>query len=517
MDRIRREFVHQIGEMRLEPPLLTRREMLKVSGLALGGAVLGATLSSATAVAKSLQSSPTPRIGIIGAGIAGIVAALTLHDAGVPSTVFEASDRIGGRMHSDNTFWSDGQTSEWCGEFIDSDHYVVRHLAERFGLTLLNVNAAEPPGSVDTNYFLHGYYTDAELRRDMKTIVPILVAQNQAIGPVATYKRYTPAGYYFDHLSSYDWIETYVPGGHASRLGQYMDVATVDENGLDSREQSSLNLIFPLDSNERFHIRKGNEQLPAAIAAFLPQGTIRLGCRMIQISAEDGDEVTVTFATASGQQTSSFDYVILALPFSVLRGLDYSQAGFDSLKQTAITELGYGTNSKLILQFDDRYWNGRGAWPGISDGFIETDLPFQSTWDSSRAEPGPDGLLTCYTGGSEGASYRPPGPYTTSQDSPVTALYARQFLSQLEVVWPGVSDHYTGRAELSYPTGDPNLLGSYSTYKVGQYTLFADYEKVPQGRIYFAGEHTSYNFQGFMEGGAESGRRAALEVLDAMA
>jgi monoamine oxidase len=183
----------------------------------------------------------------------------------------------------------------------------------------------------------------------------------------------------------------------------------------------------------------------------------------------------------------------------------------------AIHRLGYGTNSKLVLQFDSRYWNGRGAWPGIGDGFVETDFDFQSTWDSSRAEPGGNGLLTNYTGGTPGASFQPTGPYTTSRSSNRTAGYAQQFLAQLEVVWPGVSSQYTGLATLSYPTGDPNILGSYSTYKVGQYTQFGNYEGVRQGRVFFAGEHTSYDFQGFMEGGARSGQRAAGEVLAVLA
>jgi monoamine oxidase len=527
MRRIRQAINRQIEETQPDRPLLSRRDLLKVAGLALGGALLGepmfgkpifgGRLRAQSLLGSGLFVSAVPRIGIVGAGIAGLVAALTLQDAGVPCTVYESSGRIGGRMHSNHTFWADGQTSEWCGEFIDTVDVVMRRLAKRFGLTLVDVNAAEPPESVDTNYFLGGYYTNAELARDLRPVIPVLAEQNRAIGPIAVYNQYTPAGYYFDHLSAYDWIETYVPGGHASRLGQYIDVATVTENGLDTAQQSSLNLIFPLDSDERFHIRNGNQQLPATIAASLPQGTVRLGWRLATIAADDDGQVTLTFSTASGLRSDTLDYVILALPFSVLRGLNFSQAGFDPLKQLAIRQLGYGTNSKLVLQFDDRYWNGRGAWPGISDGFIQTDLPFQSTWDSSRAEPGPDGLLTNYTGGTVGASYRPSGPYTTSRGSIVTARYAQQFLDQLEVLWPGVGGHYTGLATLSYPTGDPNLLGSYSTYKVGQYTGFAGYERVPQGRIHFAGEHTSYNFQGFMEGGAESGVRAAREVLAALA
>ena len=490
--------------------LLTRRDLMKSSALALGGLLMSVPRGPAWSRAGE------PRIGIVGAGIAGLTAALTLQDHGLSCTIFESSGRIGGRMHSNDTYWQHGQTSEWCGEFIDSDHVTIRHLAKRFGLSLSDVVAAEPADSQDTNYFLGGYYPDSDLRRDLEQIAPILLEQNRQIGPVVTYDRYTSAGYYFDHVSAYDWIQTYVPGGHLSRLGQYLDIATVTENGLNTSSQSSLNLIFPLDSDERYHIQGGNQQLPTRIAQSLPSGAIRRFWRLSSVVSNADHTVSLSFDTGSGTQLATFDYVILALPFCVLRQLDTSQAGFDALKQMAIQRLGYGTNSKLVLQFDDRYWNGRGAWPGIGDGFIQTDLPFQSTWDSSRAEPGREGLLTDYTGGTEGAAYQPPAPYTTNKSSVLTARYAQAFLEQLEIVWPGVSARYNGLATLSYPTGDPNLLGSYSTYKVGQYTGFAGYERLPQGRIHFAGEHTSYVFQGFMEGGAESGVSAATEILTAV-
>jgi monoamine oxidase len=60
---------------------------------------------------------------------------------------------------------------------------------------------------------------------------------------------------------------------------------------------------------------------------------------------------------------------------------------------------------------------------------------------------------------------------------------------------------------------DPNILASYSTWLVGQYTTIAGYERVRQGRVHFAGEHCSVANQGFMEGGAESGAAAAREIL----
>jgi monoamine oxidase len=83
----------------------------------------------------------------------------------------------------------------------------------------------------------------------------------------------------------------------------------------------------------------------------------------------------------------------------------------------------------------------------------------------------------------------------------------------LEHVLPGISPHYTGTAALSYPTGDPYLQGSYSCWGVGQYTLFAGYEGIRQGPIHFAGEHCSLEKQGYMEGGAREGARAARDIL----
>jgi len=75
-----------------------------------------------------------PQIAIVGAGIARLNAALTLQGAGLSCSIYEASDRIGGRMHSDTTTWADGMVSEWCGEFIDGDHKTLHWLIKRFGL-----------------------------------------------------------------------------------------------------------------------------------------------------------------------------------------------------------------------------------------------------------------------------------------------------------------------------------------------------------------------------------------------
>ncbi len=93
------------------------------------------------------------------------------------------------------------------------------------------------------------------------------------------------------------------------------------------------------------------------------------------------------------------------------------------------------------------------------------------------------------------------------------AAYARQFLAKAETVFPGISRQWNGKATLSTPFRDPLLNCSYSYWRVGQYTSFSGYEGVPQGNIHFAGEHCSQDFQGYMEGGASEGIRAANEIL----
>jgi len=506
----------------------TRRDFLKAAGATVGAAALAGSLPAFA------SSKSAPRIGIMGAGIAGLNAALTLQDKGLASTIFEASDRIGGRMHSlMSGYWNSGQTSEWCGELIDSNHKTIQGLAQRFNLPLVDMIAAQPAGSEDT-YYVHGhYYTWEQAVNDFGAITQTLKDQLHAAPFPTLYNSFTTFGQYLDNLSGYDWIEKYVPGGHASDFGELLDSAYNQEYGLDMTQQSSLNILYLLAyqpnkqaaggfawygvSDERYHILGGNQQLPLAIASHIqsasPQCTIRMQWRMTAIAVNADGSITCSFSTPAGSEQQTFDEVILTMPFGVLRGLDYSGAKFDPLKKTAITELGYGTNTKMNLQFTSRFWNSTGAWPGISDGNIYTDLPFENAWDATRGQEGSTGIMVLFTGGSIGAQVKLPQPYMTTGQSQAALHYVQQYLANLETVWPGATAHWNGEATVSTPWSDPNLLGSYACWTTGQYTGFSGYERVRQGNVHFAGEHCSINFQGFMEGGAEEGARAAGEII----
>ena len=140
------------------------------------------------------------RIAIVGAGIAGLNAALTLQDAGLSCRIYEASDRVGGRMHSDTKTWADGMVSEWCGEFIDSDHETIRGLAERFGLKMIDLGTAGQAQSI--MYFFNRYYSMQDLWGGFQALSPILEQQMQEVGFPTTYNHFTETGYRLDSLDA---------------------------------------------------------------------------------------------------------------------------------------------------------------------------------------------------------------------------------------------------------------------------------------------------------------------------
>ena len=502
---------------------ITRRQFLKggVAGAA-GLALAGPWSTAQSAFAAS------PRIGIIGAGISGLTAALTLQDAGISSTVYESSSRIGGRMHSDTSNWA-GQTSEWCGELIDQGHKTILHLAQRFGLATVNLLAGEPNGSEDTYYFFGRYYEKSQADNDFQPVHNALQRDAQAASYPTTYLINTPGGIALDNISVYEWIDRNVPGGHGSPMGQLLDVAYNIEYGAETKDQSSLNLVYLLGynekpgnfaifgaSNEKYHIVKGNQQLPETIAANLAHPVVR-GWRMVAIGFNRDDSIAVTFNVGGQTKVENFDRVILALPFAVLRTLDYRKARFDNLKTQAIQKLGRGRNDKLQLQFKSRFWDGTGSWPGTGNGNSYADTGYQNTWEVTRSQPGTTGILVDYTGGNVAGSFAPSTPYSAAATNPQVTAYAMTFLKQLEPVYTGITAFWSGRATLSVPALDPNLNCSYSYWRVGQYHTFSGYEKArqpfPNGPIHFAGEHCSQDFRGFMEGGASEGVRAANEIL----
>jgi monoamine oxidase len=204
------------------------------------------------------------------------------------------------------------------------------------------------------------------------------------------------------------------------------------------------------------------------------------------------------------------DHLILTVPWTTLRHVDLEDAGFSDYRMTAIRELGMGTNVKLLLQYSRRPAKFKvrgGPWSGT----VNYTNPNYMTWDSAPVEPGSAGLITVYAGGSGGSAFA-----STTYHAWAPRELTATVVSQINQVVPGTRDQFNGMAWLDYWTGDPWTRGSYAAYPPGQMTKYWGYAGIPEGKVHFAGEHTSTYSQGFLNGGVESGQRAAIEVLLAL-
>jgi monoamine oxidase len=483
----------------------TRRDLLKKTAAA--AAVAGA--STMGRFAKAAYGATQPRIAIVGAGLAGLTCGYRLKQAGLNAQIYEASSRVGGRCWSIHDF--DPLVAEHGGELIDQSHQAVRQLVQELGFTLDNLLQSEPKGTEDFFHVNGGPYTYDQLVVDLNGIYQKLHKDLAAASYPTLWNSYTQRGLQLDHMSIIDWLDESVPnGGSKSNLGRVLDIAYNIEYGAECSQQSALNLIYLLGyqgagqfrvfgkSNEKYHVRGGNDQVPSTLASTLA-AQIQTDTPLTAIKQNS----TGTFTLSFGGASATFDHVVLALPFSLLRSVNYSRAGFEPLKVTAIEELTMGTNSKLHVEFRDRFWYGAG-----NNGNTYADTGYQNTWEVSRAQGGGTGkgLLVDYTGGKAGASF---GSGTPSS-------HAQEFMTQLQPLFPGtdVTSHWTGRATVDFWTGYKWTKGSYSYWKVGQYTEFSGMEKERQGNCHFCGEHTSQDSQGYLNGAVETGERAAGEILD---
>jgi monoamine oxidase len=482
----------------------TRRALLRRAGAAVVGvAALGRLTPAARAAAA-------PRIAVVGAGLAGLTCAYRLKQAGYAAELYEASDRVGGRCWTLRGAFVDGQIAEHGGELIDQGHGAIRSLVQELGLQLDNLLRAEANGTELFAWFGGRPYTFAEITDDIKQAWQTIHKDVSAAGYPTLFDSYTKRGYELDHLSIADWIEQSIPGGTGSRLGRLLDIAYNIEYGAESSEQSSLNLLYLLGfsgqgqfrvfgkSDEKYHVRGGNDQVSSRLATSLV-GHITTGAELVAIRRTSTGAFTLTFRRGAGTTTATADKVVLALPFSILRrSVDLSQAGFSPLKLRAIRELGMGTNSKLHVQFRSRHWETLGC-----NGDTLADTGYQNTWEVTRSQPGSSGILVDYTGGRVGASFGSGTPQTRAQ----------RFLAQLEPVLPDISQQWNGRATVDFWPGYEWTRGSYSYWKVGQYTSFAGIEGRQEGNAHFCGEHTSIDSQGYLNGAVETGERAAAEVI----
>jgi monoamine oxidase len=454
-----------------------------------------------------------PSVVIVGAGVAGLTCAYRLQQAGVASRVFEASDRIGGRTWTLRNYFAQGQIAEHGGEFISLGQHDVQRLAKELGLQLINLNRHETGNDI---YFFHGSrYPVEEARNDYFTqVFGPLKAAFRAAGYPTKYSQSTRAGRELDRTSVAEWIETNVPGGGRSKIGALLINGCIGEFGVDPGQQSALNLIYLLGFERRrhfnidgtweaLHIVGGNDQLATQMAAALPNGSVETNAALVAVRQRSDGSLSCSFESGKRTLEVIAERLLLAIPFTTLRNVDLRRVPLSPLKRIAIDNLNLGTNAKLHMQFKRRVWSSE-RYSGSS--YVQ--FPYEESWDVSAGQTGEYGILVGFPGGKRGVL---PAP----AHGPAPKAIADEYVRELDRIYPGIAKQYTGVAYLDEWAHDPWHHGAYTYYGVGQYSRFAGIEPKPESNVFFAGEQTSYNDMGYINGAVISGERAAHQIAGA--
>jgi monoamine oxidase len=485
----------------------SRRAFLKASAAAAAGVALQGCAARA---ARGPQApGGAGEVVVIGAGIAGLTAAYRLDQARIPVRVFEAQNRTGGRMLSLRDHFADGQVVELGGELIDTGHERLRALCGELGIALDDLALTDEGVGHDVWHFGGQRRTESEVVAALAPIAVRIEADLATLrGDDITYREPNGAEA-LDRLSIEEWLDR---AGVTGWVRSMLKVAYTTEYGLETGRQSALNFLKMIDpkpdsfrmygeSDERYHVRGGNDRVVTELARRLSD-RIETNTALEAVGRRADGLLRLTLRRGGATRVVDAAHVVLALPFTLLRDVRLDLE-LPPVKRKAIADLGYGTNAKLMVGFADRVWRNVHR----SNGSVSTDLPFQSTWETSRAQAGAAGILTNFTGGDHGVDL--------GRGS--AADQAAEMVRALETVFPGVAASRTGMKEVRFHwPSHPWTRGSYASYLVGQWTTICGAEAEAVGPLRFAGEHCSLAAQGFMEGGCETGEAAAEAILEDM-
>ena len=444
------------------------------------------------------------RVIVVGAGMAGLVAASELLRAGHEPLVLEAQHRVGGRVLTLREPFAPGLWAEAGAMRIPRSHALTMALVERYGLTTRPFTMDNPQ-----TYCVFG---GQRLRQSEVGDDPGRLGFD-----TAAHERMAPAQLWSAELAPFaDRLRVQGPDAWVEIAAEYdqycvrefLELRTWSEGaiemfGLLFNQEALMNSSFLELLREELggyytdlvYVDGGTDLLPRA---FLPElaSRIRFGAKMVALEQTD-DSVTVHCRNASGRFSETADYVVLTTPFPVLRHVEVLTP-FSRLKQRAIRQLHYDASAKVFLQFRRRFWEDD---DGIVGGGTVTDLAVRNVYypDHGR-ETGRGVVLASYTWGEDAQRWG-----SLSPDDRIL-----QALEDVSRIHPQASAEFEVGASKMWHD-DEFAGGAFALFDPGQQTLLYEAIGMPEGRVHFAGEHASLS-HAWIQGAIESGIRAAAEI-----
>jgi monoamine oxidase len=426
---------------------------------------------------------------VAGAGLAGLAAARDLESAGALVTVIEARDRVGGRVWTLRDGFEGGQHAEAGADLIEGTHAAVLALCKDLKLETVPILRKG-----------FGYYGRNRVGR-------------LAIQHLAGLFRDMPAGFW-PLVHQYKLGERRWDGAIAARLASesvadWLRTAKASRavtnrlrglRGMLLADPEDLALLALVDLFADFEdspdvascrLRGGNDRLASAMAGRL-KGDVRLGTVVRQIRQRSGG-IVATLEHRGEVAELRADFLVSALPATTLRQCVIDPP-LPEIQRQAVDHIKYGAATRLLVQFDRRFWNRRGRPSAFG-----SDQPFGALWDGNEQQRGRAGILSFLAGGRASHELQS----SLSADGVAGVVRA--------IRWLGAPSRVLASRLITWEH-DPWALGGYAYFDPGFKPLWREALALPHGRVVFAGEHTSIRWQGYMNGAFESGQRAAAEI-----
>jgi monoamine oxidase len=477
--------------------------------------LVAAWLAVQPAVARARRRGGIKLLGeprnivILGGGLAGLAAGLELKRAGHNVTILEARKQPGGRCRTIRDF-DDGLYAEAGPLSFPQSHDFTFGYATDFGLPLRPsfTFGLDSIANIRGSIFRINSAGEANIPFDLEP------PERQAgvFGMIDLYlDRYIRM---VGNPRKRDWPPQELADIDAISLTQLLIDQGASEGAIDIIAASQLGILgFGLDTisamdgvvseaiafDPRFYeIAGGNDQLATRLKKKVKKQFKKQS--IVRRIEQDATSVTVSYDSPDGFQTITADRVICTLPFPVLKDIEIFPALPDD-KQRAIQELKWTPVTRTYLQFRNRVWQQSGL-----SGYGLTDVAIQNTYSPTLTQSGRRGLLASYAGGQRALNLS-----AMTEDDRQSFVLRRM----ATLFGSGLNDAYeTGLSQIWHE--EPYARGAFVYFEPGQMATLLPVSQRAEGRIHFAGEHTSA-WHGWMNGALESGNRAAEEVNTAEA
>ena len=450
------------------------------------------------------SGGPSKRVIVIGAGMAGLVAAFELARQGHQPVVLEAQNRVGGRVYTMRSF-APGLYGEAGAMRIPRVHDLTLAYCDLFGLQLRPFLMGNPNGLV----YVAGERMTAEeagLEPDRLGFEVADHERGRTFGDLwddATrdlremLERDGPSAWdeIVHQYDQYSLREFLILKGFSEGAIEMYGVMNFVEADMNNAVIEELREDLGRAFEDMQEIVGGMDLLPRAFYSHLEE-RIRFGAEVFAME-QDSEGVTVHFKTEAGRYTERGDYAICAIPFSVLRQVEVLTP-FSREKQRAVRQLNYSASTKVLFQVRERVWE---TDDGIFGGATVTDLPIRRINYPTPDPSTPRGvLLASYTWSQDAARWGAMDEETRQEEA----------LQDVGRIHPRIRDVYEVGASHAWDN-DRFANGAFALFQPEQQTqLQADIVR-PEGRIHFAGEHCSLH-HAWIQGALESGIRAAQAI-----